>query len=82
MKIDVSITDTVTGEMVVYHDDVDYSSVDDARFFWTEGNFGCDCNRKASFERAKGIETEMEPDEEYPCSGATNRYTISIHEIA
>jgi hypothetical protein len=28
-----------------------------AEFMWTEGNFGCDCNRHLFFERAAGRET-------------------------
>jgi hypothetical protein len=34
-------------------------------FWWTEGNFGCDCNRGDSWHRAGGEPTEIE----YPCGG-------------
>ena len=35
-------------------------------WYWTEGNFGCDCNRKMEFDRAAGIEP-FESDDNYPC---------------
>lgn len=39
-------------------------------YWWTEGNFGCDCNRKWEFERAYG-----EPiSEQGPCGRAA--YTV------
>jgi hypothetical protein len=31
---------------------------DGTEFWWTEGNFGCDCNRWAEFERAGGHEPD------------------------
>lgn len=31
---------------------------DSSEFWWTDGNFGCDCNRKAEFRRATGIPEE------------------------
>jgi len=37
------------------------------QFYWTEGNFGCDCNRRMDFVRqVEGREPEDEPDE-CPC---------------
>lgn len=33
-------------------DDVEWT--DSSVFWWTEGNFGCDCNRGSSFLRAGG----------------------------
>jgi hypothetical protein len=28
-------------------------------FWWTDGNFGCDCNRHLEFERAEGCSPEF-----------------------
>jgi hypothetical protein len=48
-----------TGEVREYVIPVDWH---DASVYWlTEGNFGCDCNRHACFERANGIEPGEEP---------------------
>lgn len=42
-------------------------------FWWTDGNFGCDCNRRAEFIRASGRQpTEEEWD--LPCS--TGDFTV------
>ena len=42
-----------TGETRWYDDEMDWS--DGSEFLWTEGNYGCDCNRHLFFERAAGI---------------------------
>lgn len=36
-------------------------------YLWTEGNYGCDCNRHLFFERAIGVEPDDEKcgDEKY-----------------
>lgn len=34
----------------------DYGS----HYWWTEGNFGCDCNRSLSFYRATGCEIDID----------------------
>lgn len=42
-------------------------------FWWTEGNGGCDCNRRLFFARAAG-----EPDpEDYDCTDGEYRITIT-----
>lgn len=38
-------------------------AVEAARYWWTDGNGGCDCNRAMVFNRAAD-----EPDEDIPCS--------------
>jgi hypothetical protein len=30
-------------------------------FMWSDGNFGCDCNRQIFFERALGLEPSVDP---------------------
>ena len=34
----------------------------DDLFWWTDGNFGCDCNRSDSFYRAAGEENPVQSD--------------------
>lgn len=40
-----------------------YKDDSDDEFWWSEGNFGCDCNRLLTFERAKGNDPEMGKDD-------------------
>ena len=40
-------------------------------YWWTDGNFGCDCNRYMSFERGKG----REPKDDY-CKCGYDCYTV------
>lgn len=39
-----------------------YKMINDL-WWWTEGNFGCDCNRFAEYLRAWGVPEEGIPDE-------------------
>jgi hypothetical protein len=32
-----------------------------SRYWWTDGNFGCDCNRRTEFQRAKGLPEDTDP---------------------
>ncbi len=42
-----------TGEVRSYHDTWELQHGEGGLIFmWTEGNYGCDCNRKTFFERA------------------------------
>lgn len=66
----VTITNVATGETrsaVEEHPD-DETAV----FLWTEGNFGCDCNRALDFARWGG---EPEPDDP-PCG--EERFTVAV----
>ena len=45
-------------------DDVGYPAddvhdLDGVRFMWSDGNYGCDCNRHLYFERALGNDPEL-----------------------
>jgi hypothetical protein len=40
-------------------------------FWWTDGNFGCDCNRELQFEYAVGKEYD-----EIVCECSTGRFTV------
>lgn len=57
-----------------------------ARFMWTDGNYGCDCNRHLWFERAAGRDPHREPDwaawnerEESRC-GVTRYRAAFVHD--
>lgn len=63
MAYQVEITDTVRGETrLAKMDDLDWHSASD--YWWTEGNFCCDCNRGDVWTRAGG---EEPGENDYPC---------------
>lgn len=49
---EVEITDTTTGETRVERHEDDWD--DGLEYLWSDGNFGCDCNRGLFFGRAGG----------------------------
>lgn len=51
---DVLIRHNSTGEVRKSHQDLEWRK--GSHWWWTEGNFGCDCNRKLEFQRAGGVE--------------------------
>jgi len=59
----VHIRDNETGEVRQYEDEQIWRDGDVCAFIWSEGNFGCDCNRQLFFWRAAG---EPEHDD-YEC---------------
>ncbi len=63
MSYVVKIRDNATKEIRSALQDFDWS--DSSLFWWTEGNFGCDCNRMDEFKRAGG---ELCTDNEAECS--------------
>jgi hypothetical protein len=63
---EIHIQDTSTGETRTYNDKCPWSE-----YMWTDGNFGCDCNRHLFFERAIG----NEPDD---AECGETRYLISV----
>jgi hypothetical protein len=59
MRYKVEIKNNETGEVrtrdmrdILWHEYSDW--------WWTEGNFGCDCNRHLEFERAAGTEPDFD----------------------
>ena len=42
-------------------------------YWWTDGNMGCDCNRQAEFERAGGIEPDLDK-----CECTTDKPRFSV----
>lgn len=66
MSYRVSITNNATGETKLVGVDLDW--LDHTLFWWTDGNFGCDCNRSDVFhEYAEG-------SPEVKCGGS--RFTV------
>lgn len=70
-----TIVDNATGESRECEMEIEWH--DASEFWWTEGNFGCDCNRMLTFERAGG----REPDEDevqcvYPGFERRHRYSV------
>lgn len=55
MAYSVWIKDRRTQEIVRY-ECPELAWEEGSEFWWSEGNFGCDCNRHLCFMRAKGIE--------------------------
>ena len=72
--IEVSITDTTTGETRLHHDKYEDESADNwPPFNWTEGDYACDCNRALFFARANDAKA---PDPNIPCGHG--RYTVVL----
>jgi hypothetical protein len=60
MPYDVLIRKNSTGEVRKCHFDFDWFKEDsDDSFWWTEGNFGCDCNRELAFEGSDIKDSEL-----------------------
>lgn len=67
------IIDTATGDARDYRME-NMLEPEDGDFWWTEGNFACDCNRGASFLRASGVEVG---EDDFPdCNVGPNRYRV------
>ncbi len=65
--VKITITDTVTGKTA------ELLEPDFSEFQWTDGNYGCDCNRGIFFDRALDQEQEFES---YECG--SGRYKIRV----
>lgn len=72
MPYDIHIRKNATGEIRVYHDDSAWE--DHTLFFWTDGNFGCDCNRDLVWRWAAGENTDDQPSPDFPCGD--DAYTV------
>ena len=53
---------------------------DGTLYWWTEGNYGCDCNRYLAFERAQGRNPWVDPNNHPPC-GDGQRYRLDRFEF-
>jgi hypothetical protein len=47
-----------------------------SNFQWTEGNYGCDCNRELFFERAAGLDPDV-----MSATCGTDRYSVEHIEL-
>lgn len=85
MSYRVQIIDTKTGEVRWAHVEWDWFKPDgrDDLHWWTDGNFGCDCNRSLEFERAGGGCPDVDDDvDDVPCSaGGSNRFRVTHAEL-
>lgn len=52
-----------TNEVRTYESNKGWSDAEE--YWWTDGNFGCDCNRHLTFIRIQG--KELADNEEAPC---------------
>lgn len=68
---DAHITDTTTGETRTYVCEHPWEQHSD--FLWSEGNFGCDCNRALFFARAAGEDDDID----LPCGETRFRVRIT-----
>ena len=75
MKVEVRITQVKTGVAAMVSRPTEWDSLDAARFWWEDGNGGCDCNRELEFLRA----TVGEPQHDPPCG--EGRYTVELIEV-
>ena len=64
------ITDRVTGQVARH--DIGHPWEDIDGYMWSDGNYGCDCNRSLFFARARG-----EDDAEHEECGET-RFHVEI----
>jgi hypothetical protein len=69
MGYSVKIKNNITNEERDVHMDFDWHEA--SLYWWTEGNFGCDCNRHLTFVRARN-----EPESDVSCGNSL--YTV-IH---
>ena len=63
----VTLLDTESGERVTFPYEYGFHE-----YMWTEGNYGCDCNRHMFFWEAKGTGLE-----DIPCNTGPNRYKLT-----
>jgi hypothetical protein len=74
MSYTVAIRKNATGEVRMYQCDFDWDKGGGHTdlFWWTDGNFGCDCNRHLSWLRAGGPGPPEDPHwnkAEHKCGG-------------
>lgn len=62
VKVEATLLDPRDGKERVVTQEVEeeYADAETQHFMWTEGNYGCDCNKKLFIERAAGKELSDE----------------------
>lgn len=75
----VTVTDEYKNDAVgVWREKIEWEP-HNAIFQWTDGNYGCDCNRHLFFERQLGQKTEDQLDEDNtPCGNNLLYEMLSI----
>lgn len=78
----IAVKDTKTGEVrrmdfPLYGHDDRGTKPEDNLFWWSEGNFGCDCNRGDLFKDIGGEERSLAAD----CNSGPNRYLVNAGEF-
>lgn len=85
MPYKIAIKKNDTGEVRLHADESDWfehDAEDGNRWLWTEGNFGCDCNRHLWWLRAGGPGPEDDPhwnNAEHECG--QNAYVALFAEL-
>jgi hypothetical protein len=74
MSYKVAIRNNETGEVRIHNDTLNWDD-EACEYMWTDGNYGCDCNRHLFFERSAG----REPDEDRPCGDS--KYSALYAEL-
>jgi hypothetical protein len=64
MKYTVILRNNATGEERRYADGFEWDDEGHFTFMWTDGNYGCDCNRELFFKRAGGEQGKVDLDDE------------------
>lgn len=74
--VDVQIRRNATGEVRTQREWQTYDPAEEgdtpSDYIWSEGNYGCDCNRHLFFHRAAGVE----PEEDCPCGD--EEYSLNV----
>lgn len=65
MNYTVRIKDNSTGEIRKCKIDLEWT--ESSVFWWTDGNFGCDCNREVQFMRATDKSFDFDDDVRTVC---------------
>jgi hypothetical protein len=76
LKLDVTIRRVADGATRVYRDAHAY--VESWRFQWSEGNYGCDCNREIFFYRRRRPENESCGEAAYAVDRIVNADTGEV----
>lgn len=83
MSYRVQMRDAQTGEVRMLQLGLDWGDGEGQRYWWTDGNFGCDCNRAAEWIRATGREPTDEELDAAVCSpfDGPQRYAVDFVEL-
>lgn len=69
MTVDVYLRDNETGYEKMIHDEFEWGDIENAIFYYTEGNGECDCNRSLMLY-------DHDESKELPCNGVNRRIEL------